>query len=591
MARLSDSAPVISPATTAVPQAGWSTKQEFLCVGGLLLLHLAICLHAASSETVTHDEIWHLPVGMRNLSEGRFDIERVNPPLTRMWAAVPVVVRGIHADPQTSGQDLGRKFVLDHPHDFSNWYFLGRCSNVMWSLATAVLVYLWSRRLFRCPHALFPLIFYVTCPNIAAHASVVTPDTGGMFGFVATLLTVLWWCDQPTWNRAAGLGVMLGIAQGIKFTCLLLFPLVILIPVLQLWGRRKNLPADWKVLSGQIGLALVLSLPVLWGCYGFQKIGLPLKQFTFQSQDLLTVQKLFSFAGWLPIPFPQDYLFGIDEQRAVMAGAHPVYLDGQWTVTGFRSYFVMALLYKLPHLFQLFCLIPLILFIIGRPKPRPWKEVLTLLLPVLLIIKIASGESLQLGLRYILPVLPLLMIFSGYALPAFHSLRPLFQRAGIVFLCLGSLLSLRYAPGHLAYFNELAGGPPGGRYHLLDSNLDWGQDLGHMQNWLKEQGIEQTGLAYFGTVPPQVLGIDYELPPSWEPQPGRYAVSVNFVMGRPHGITQGDGTSRAVDFQEFAYFQFFEPVRNWGGSIDFYDISAADVAAWRQAMEQLGNRE
>jgi len=269
-----------------------------------------------------------------------------------------------------------------------------------------------------------------------------------------------------------------------------------------------------------------------------------------------------------------------------MTEAHPVFLDGRWSLSGFRNYFIMGLLYKLPHLFQLFCLLAAVQFVLGKLRPRPWKEGLTLLLPVVLIITVANGEKVQLGVRYVLPVLPLLMIFSGYALPAFRAWRPPVQQAGLIVLFLCSLMSLRDLPGHLGYFNEWAGGPRGGRSHLLDSNLDWGQDLGHLQQWMKKQGIDRIGLAYFGTIPPQVLGINYELPPSWQPRPGLYAVSVNFVMGRPHGITQGDGTSRAVDFQEFSYFRFFEPVKNWGGSIDLYEITTADVDAWNRAMQQ-----
>ncbi len=100
---------------------------------------------------------------------------------------------------------------------------------------------------------------------------------------------------------------------------------------------------------------------------------------------------------------------------------------------------------------------------------------------------------------------------------------------------LGGLLS---HPFELAAFNLLAGGPDGGRYHLVDSNLDWGQDLGTLAKWMQQEQVDSIGLAYFGTVDPAAVGIHFREPPS-TPQPGLYAISVNFVMGRPHVILDG----------------------------------------------------
>jgi len=569
---------------------GFTCQKEVLCVTALLLFQLGICLHAAFSESVTHDEIWHLPVGMRNLREGRFDVERVNPPLTRLWAAIPAVLCGIEADPHTSGQPLGEKFVLDHPYNFMTWYQLGRCCHLVWTLATGVMVYLWGRRCFGVPAALLSLVFFVTSPNIAGYGSVITPDAGGMFGYLATLYALCCWCDRPTWSRGVLWGVSLGIAQGLKMTCLLLYPLCMVVILIQRWKCIRHSLASGKIIVLQIVMGMAVSLLALWASYGFQQIGQPLDQFHFQSRQMLTIQNLLSSVSRVPVPFPRDYLLGIDEQLRVMAGQHPVFLDGEWSLDGFRRYFLMTLLYKLPHLLQLCLGIALIFFLLTRNGRAYWRDTLTLLVPSLLTIQVASGESLQLGIRYILPVIPMLMILSGGIILLVDQLNPSIQKMFWGIIVAGSLLSLRYLPGHLAYFNEWAGGPMGGRHHLLDSNLDWGQDLGHLRDELQARKLDRIQLAYFGTVPPQVVGIVYELPPSWKPEPGWYAVSVNFVMGRPHGITQGDGSSRAVDFQEFGYFRFFRPVKTLGGSIDLYEIRPEDIARWNAARhEQMGD--
>jgi hypothetical protein len=78
--------------------------------------------------------------------------------------------------------------------------------------------------------------------------------------------------------------------------------------------------------------------------------------------------------------------------------------------------------------------------------------------------------------------------------------------------------ALRIAPDFLAYFNELAGGPARGYQHLVDSSLDWGQDLPPLKQWLDHEGLQGPGhppvyLSYFGNARPAYYGIDaVELP-------------------------------------------------------------------------------
>ncbi|MDP1798536.1 MAG: hypothetical protein Q8K78_13675, partial [Planctomycetaceae bacterium] len=155
------------------------------------------------------------------------------------------------------------------------------------------------------------------------------------------------------------------------------------------------------------------------------------------------------------------------------------------------------------------------------------------------------------------------------------------------------LAALRYHPHHLSYFNELAGGPEHGREHLVDSNLDWGQDLHALRDYLREHpASEPLQLAYFGSASPKLLGIEYEFPASPQPQPGRYAISANYIAGRPHMLRDIDGRERMVALDEFAPFRFFIPKAMMGYSIAYFEISPEDVARYHrarhQAMEQFG---
>ena len=89
---------------------------------------------------------------------------------------------------------------------------------------------------------------------------------------------------------------------------------------------------------------------------------------------------------------------------------------------------------------------------------------------------------------------------------------------------------------HLAYLNEIAGGPRRGYVRINDSNFDWGQDLQRLGAWLDENGIEEPiDLAYFGNADPRAYGIRFHLPDPLGPlRPGYLAMSTAEYIGLPY---------------------------------------------------------
>jgi hypothetical protein len=138
-------------------------------------------------------------------------------------------------------------------------------------------------------------------------------------------------------------------------------------------------------------------------------------------------------------------------------------------------------------------------------------------------------------------------------------------------------------PHSVSYFNQLAGGPIGGPAHLINSNLDWGQDLLYLKRWLAEHGEPQPlRLAYYGNVDPRCMGIDFRLPPvrsgASAPtpplSPGWYAVSVNFLRGYPYRSYDGNGRQQWLPAHGLSQFQRLRPVNMAGYSIYIYHIAA-----------------
>lgn len=116
--------------------------------------------------------------------------------------------------------------------------------------------------------------------------------------------------------------------------------------------------------------------------------------------------------------------------------------------------------------------------------------------PPFVILTAISFGSVKIGLRHVLPVFPFIFVFTArfFKLALERSLL-----SGLAFLLIIWYLisSIRIYPHYLAYFNEYVGGPTNGYKYLVDSNLDWGQDLKGSKEYMERRDIEKVKLAYF----------------------------------------------------------------------------------------------
>src|SRR5580704_7317675 len=101
-------------ASESPPEPKRSLTRFWLPVALLLAIHAAFGITAAGQLTATHDEYWHLPIGLLNLKTGRFDFDDLNPPLCRMLAALPLTLTSARTgDPvaQHDPQGWGDVFI------------------------------------------------------------------------------------------------------------------------------------------------------------------------------------------------------------------------------------------------------------------------------------------------------------------------------------------------------------------------------------------------------------------------------------------------------------------------------------------------
>ncbi len=587
-------------------QAVFSQRGLAVWVYWLLALHAGLLAWSAARHSPTVDEPFHLAAGIEHWHFGQFHIDRGNPPLVGSVAALPVLA----ACPQTDWSRAPNSYAVGSDFVAANgsrtfWLTtLGRWACIPFSLLGAYVCFHWARTLYG-PHAgLLALGLWCFCPNMLAHGQLITGDMAATAVGVAAFYLFWRWLREPSIGRALGAGLLLGLAELSKFVWLVLY---LLWPAVWIaWrGARLRMPQRlrFRQEAGHMLLMVVLSLYVINVGYAFESPLEPLGDFHLG-------QKLLSPLGgssWvarglaaLPVPLPANYLRGIDEILRIRDSRPWTYLAGERQAGGWWYFYPYALLVKTPLgtlvLLELACLLSFL--------PRysaGWRDEVFLVLPIGVLLVFVNSSGTSQVLRYVLPIFPLAYIWASKAGRSFANGDRLFAVLASGSLAWAVASSLWVYPHSLSYFNALAGGPKGGPAHLVNSDIDWGQDLLYLKQWLdRHPEAQPLHLAYFGRIDPRLAGIEYALPPKFSvsaahdrflrpadrgPQPGWHAVSVNLLRGFGWDVPDGRGGVEWLAGTEYEYFLRLEPVATAGYSIYIYHL---DVAEANRLRAQLG---
>ncbi len=586
-----------------------------IAVPALLVLHAVLLAWGAYRHSPTFDEVAYLPAGVSHWELGRFDLASVSPPLVRLVAAIPVILadartewRSYDTSPSPrAAHAVGRDFATVNG-ERTFWFFtIARWACIPFSLIGGYVCWAWGRDLYGMSAGLLALILWCFSPNILAHAQLVTPDVGTTALGAASAYTFWRWLKEPDWSRAAVAGLALGLAQLTKSTLVIFF---VLWPLLWLVDRlvRKH-PLPWAEVA-QLILASLLGVYLLNLGYGFQGSLNRLDSYQFVSRTLAGDSvddagsgNRFAELGFrfVPVPLPRNYLQGIDYQKKELEnrGQHErSYLRGEWQNQGWWYYYLYAMAIKVPIGTWLLAGLACVVRLRMRERRPCWIDELVLVVPMLAILVLVSSQTgFNHHMRYVLPIFPFIFIWISQAARAFLFAA---QKWTIAVSLAGALSvgsSLWVYPHSLSYFNEFVGGPLGGHTHLIDSNIDWGQDLLYLRDWIREHPEAQPmQITYFGNISPETAGIEVEKPPGggptdeggtdfavrppkgetpcdYGPQPGWFAISVNYLRG----VTWNVG----VDYR---YFQRFEPVGRAGYSIMIYHITLEEANAVRREL-------
>lgn len=490
-------------------QPQWLTRsRQRLAVILLLGIHAGLLAYSATQHSPTHLEPAFLASGISHWQFGRFELYRVNPPLPRMIAALPVMAWGCKTDWSRYYEGPGSRAEFPVGEDFIKvngpmsipLFFMARWACIPFSLIGGYFAYRWANELYGNGAGLVTLFLWTFEPNLLAHAELVTPDCAcWSFGIVAGY-TFWRWLKQPTWGRALLAGGALGLAELTKLTWIILFGLwpALWLAWIVLGQRASRGAADEspgleaapfrRPTFRQLAAILLLAVYVLNLGYAFDGFGTRLKEFQFVSTSLTGREKAGtpgnrfreSVLASLPLPLPRQYVLGFDIQRKDLeAFPERSYLRGEWRDGGWWYYYLYGLLVKVPSgVWGLLGMVALVRVTGSQRQFLLCDEVVLLLPAAVLLVIVSSHTTFNIHLRYVFPAVATLLVYLGQSWFRASSSpnASLAKLPTIVLLSYSLFCSLRAYPHHLAYFNEFVGGPRYGSQHLLGSSVDWGQD-------------------------------------------------------------------------------------------------------------------
>jgi hypothetical protein len=531
------------------------------------------------------DEPEHLAAGINLIQSDQYNYDNQHPPLARLAAAIGPWLGGarLPENPSGLGEEAGRQVLYHSGASYDTLLTLARAGMLPFLFLLVVALWAWVRDARGEQEAWVALAFLASTPVLLGHAGFVALDVPVSALCVLSFWLLQRWVESPTLGRGLLLGLGAGLAVSAKLSALPFLALVAIVLLLaQLLLRRAEkrpqAPAPWLrwLGTGLVALAVVAVITV--GIYGPRMIYLTTPDFApSRVLDLIG-----GSSGWL-----HDALYrwaathrvplGVQEVPLNILGVefhnehgHTSYLLGKTDLLGWWYFYLVALAVKTP--------LPLLLLGLGGLAwlaREGWRERRLALLTAPLsfatiLVFCCAYSNINIGVRHVLVLYPLLAVGAAAATRVLwqHAAALASAARGALMAALAALLSWQVAtpvysyPDYLAYFNFIAGSHP--EEILVDSDLDWGQDLRRLSKELARRQVPKLWLAYRGTADLTREGL-----PPFQPLPPDRPVT---------GWIAIDMLSLKEGRESLGWLTSHTPVTRVGASIDLYFLPSPAAA-------------
>ncbi|MFA6753613.1 MAG: glycosyltransferase family 39 protein [Candidatus Paceibacterota bacterium] len=577
-------------------------KTTYIIATILLIFLFFISFTSILEDTLTFDETAHVTAGYSYLIKKDMRVNPEHPPLVKNIAAFPLLFLNLNfpSDSPNWTQeqpprwwvqfDLANDFIYNSKNNPDKIMLFSRTVMILFLLLLGFLIFHFARKKYGNKAGLISLFLFSFSPTFLAHGRLINTDIGAAFGALLSFYFWLRFFEKPSKKNVLLAGITFGIALSLKFSLVLLIPTFIIITLVYALLQEKPLHQLLKYsllsfLAGVIGMVFVV-----FPLYQYHVYNYPPERQARDAEYILetfgnrTIVNGIIYSSEKPFlrPFAQ-YFLGLFTAMQRVDGGNTTFFLGEISSGSFKSYFPTVYFIKETLTFHILTIISLALLFLYILKYRLFQRPIYALreyfaeFSMFVFMAIywytSINSNLNIGVRHLLPVFPFAFILVGGAISKIN-----FSKSFKILLFalfsfqIYSVISIY--PHFLAYFNETVT-PQKGHLYVVDSNLDWGQDLKRLKNLLDEKEIDFIYIDYFGGG-----NLDYYLGEKnykrWEglnsphdfPKGNWLAVSLNQLQGG-RGIPV-KGYDQRTDY--YMWLNKYEPSYVIGYSIFLYYV-------------------
>ncbi len=487
----------------------------------LLVAFVILQLTLLDRRSMMIDDVIHIPSGYSYLKTRDFRLNEEHPPFIKLLSAVgltlvdpelPLDSKGWAkaeepGDPDDGTNDFCLDFFQRNAAKFEQISYWGRVPVIFVPVLLAIVVWIFTRHLFGERAAILSAFLLLSEPNVIANSSFVQDDVASALALIVFVIALRAYLLKPAFLRALLLGLALAFGLLVKHSLAVLVPIAIVVLIAHaIWRRIKYKEHLCRYLG--LGLITIACCYLIFiGGYAFGV------SYIDDDEAVLFSEWLNVSASWahsaqdffvhLPILLPRYYLWGMDQVVNDIRNGRTAFLLGQVSETGWWYYFPVAFVLKTAIPFLLLTVLG-IAWTAWDGFKRRRLDAVYLLLPPLGYLGLAMTSHMDIGLRHILPVFPFFAIIGGWALTGFlNADRPRkwhLSRIGAGMLAASALFTVIASfPTYTSYFNPMAGGTSNGRHLLSDSNVETGQDVKDLAEYLKARGETRVEGLFIGS--------------------------------------------------------------------------------------------